>query len=305
MAGAVIGALAVYWDRRAKQAERDNPPIGRFVRTRYGPLHFVERGSGEPTIVLLHGNGTMIQDFLASGLVDRLARSNRVVLFDRPGFGHSPRRRGRIWTPRRHARVLESAFTELGLRRPVVVGHSWSTLVALAFGLERPRMIRSLVLLSGYYNPSFRADVLFLAPPGLPIIGPLLRWSVSPLLSRIILPAVLRLVFAPRRVSQSFLAAFPRELALRPSQLAASAGATGLMIPSAALLRRRYHRLAVPAFVVAGTGDRIVNPLRQSARFARQIGQNRLYLIPGCGHMIHYQEPDTVAEIIERATKVA
>jgi pimeloyl-ACP methyl ester carboxylesterase len=304
LAGAVIGGLAVYWNRRAKQAERENPPMGQFVSTREGPLHFIEQGSGEPSIVLLHGNGTMIEDFLASGVVDRLARSNRVVLFDRPGYGHSPRRRGRIWTARRHARVLEEAFARLGLVRPVVVGHSWATLVALVLGLDSPRRIRSLVLLSGYYNPTFRFDVLFLSPPGLPIIGPLLRWSVSPLIARIIYPAVLRRVFAPGRVSERFLAAFPRELALRPSQLAASGGATGLMIPSAALLRRRYNRLAVPAFVVAGTDDRIVDPVRQSVRLAREIPNGRLYLLPGCGHMLHHQAPDTVAGIIERASAI-
>jgi hypothetical protein len=34
------------------------------------------RGEGEP-IVLIHGNGTMIQDFTVSGLVDRLASRYR------------------------------------------------------------------------------------------------------------------------------------------------------------------------------------------------------------------------------------
>jgi len=305
LAGAVIGGLAVFWNRRAKQAERENPPLGRFVSTREGPLHFVERGSGEPSIVLLHGNGTMIQDFLASGVVDRLARSNRVVLFDRPGYGHSPRRRGRIWTAYRHARVLEEAFARLGLVRPVVVGHSWGTLVAMALGLKSPRNIRSLVLLSGYYNPTFRADVFFLSPPGLPIIGPLLRWTVSPLIARIIYPAVLKFVFSPGQVANRFVDSVPRALALRPSQLAASGGATGLMIPTAALLRRRYHRLPVPALVVAGTDDRIINPVRQSVRFAREIPKGRLYLLPGCGHMLHYQDPSAVAGIIERAAAIS
>ena len=37
-------------------------------------LHYVERGSGEP-LVLLHGNGSMIQDFESSGLVDLAAKN--------------------------------------------------------------------------------------------------------------------------------------------------------------------------------------------------------------------------------------
>ena len=37
-------------------------------------LHYLERGRGDP-LVLLHGNGTMNQDFMISGIVDRLAGS--------------------------------------------------------------------------------------------------------------------------------------------------------------------------------------------------------------------------------------
>jgi len=48
--------------------------------------------------VLFHGNGTMIQDLTISGLVDLLARNNRVICFDRPGFGYSQRTRSRLWT---------------------------------------------------------------------------------------------------------------------------------------------------------------------------------------------------------------
>jgi pimeloyl-ACP methyl ester carboxylesterase len=68
-------------------AERRNPPIEcDGVR-----LHYLD--GGDPAarcVVLFHGNGSMIQDFTISGLVDRLARRNRVLCFDRLGFGCSP-----------------------------------------------------------------------------------------------------------------------------------------------------------------------------------------------------------------------
>jgi hypothetical protein len=70
-----VGALAVtalVKRHLAKTAERDNPPAGQFLEVNRIRLHYVERGSGEP-LVLLHGNGSMIQDFESSGLID-LAR---------------------------------------------------------------------------------------------------------------------------------------------------------------------------------------------------------------------------------------
>src|SRR3954451_25268783 len=70
-------------------AERNNPPIGSFIECDGVRLHYLDRGDpAAPSIVLLHGNGSMIQDFTISGLVAGLARGNRVLCFDRPGFGY-------------------------------------------------------------------------------------------------------------------------------------------------------------------------------------------------------------------------
>ena len=74
----------------AAKAERDNPPAGHFLEVDGVRLHYVERGQGE-ALVLLHGNGSMIQDFESSGLIEMAAQKYRVIVFDRPGYGHSDR----------------------------------------------------------------------------------------------------------------------------------------------------------------------------------------------------------------------
>ena len=52
---AVASALLNRW--LAQKAERRNPPIGRFITVKGVRLHYVERGTGTP-LVLLHGNGS-------------------------------------------------------------------------------------------------------------------------------------------------------------------------------------------------------------------------------------------------------
>src|SRR3954468_46855 len=70
-------------------AERNNSPIGMFMACDGGGLHYIDPGDpAAPSRVPFHGNGSMIQGFIISGLVDRLAHENRVVCFDRPGFGY-------------------------------------------------------------------------------------------------------------------------------------------------------------------------------------------------------------------------
>ena len=54
-------------------------------------------------------------------------------------------------------------MAQLDVSRPILVGHSWGTLVALEMALDNPLDTAGLVLLSGYYFPTARADVA-LAP---------------------------------------------------------------------------------------------------------------------------------------------
>src|SRR6185369_14137790 len=134
---AVVGTLAaVALVNRylANKAERDNPPAGRFLKINGVRLHYVERGAGDP-VVLLHGNGSMIQDFESSGLVDLLAKDHRVIVFDRPGFGHSDRPRNVVWTPDAQAELIKQALTKLNVSNATVLGHSWGASVAVALAL--------------------------------------------------------------------------------------------------------------------------------------------------------------------------
>lgn len=95
-AAGLLAAFAFANWRLAKRAQRANPPQGQFIEIDGVRLHYVERGTGKP-LVLLHGNGSMIQDFESAGLIDLAARHYRVIVFDRPGFGHSSRPRSVIW----------------------------------------------------------------------------------------------------------------------------------------------------------------------------------------------------------------
>lgn len=230
---AVLAAAALTNYALARRAERRNPAEGKCITVDGVRLHYIERGTG-PVIVLLHGNGTMARDFVLSGVFDLLAKDHRVIAFDRPGFGFSERPRGRIWTAEAQAALLHQALLGLDVRRPVVVGHSWGTLVALALALSDQTGTAGLVVLSGYYFPSARADVALASWPAVPVLGDILRYTISPLLGRLMAPVVYRKLFAPSPVSRRFANEFPLELAVRPSQIRASAAETALMIPGAA-----------------------------------------------------------------------
>ena len=70
--------------------------FGQYITVDGTRLHYVDHGTGTP-VVLLHGNGSMIGDFISSGIIEQLGRGYRVVAFDRPGFGYSERPSTRKW----------------------------------------------------------------------------------------------------------------------------------------------------------------------------------------------------------------
>jgi len=293
---ATLAASAVLNRVLAKKAERRNPPIGRFITVDGVRLHYVERGTGSP-LVLLHGNGSMIQDFVSSGLVDLAAKTYRVIAFDRPGFGYSERPRSTVWTPAAQADLINAALMQMRVFQPLVLGHSWGTLVAVALALKYPRNVRALILASGYYYPNARADVLVLSPPAMPLIGDVLRYTISPILGRLMWPGLLRKLFGPSRVPKKF-AGFPEEMTMRPSQIRASAAETALMIPAAHGFREDYGHLKMPVVIVAGTEDRVVE-VQQSAHLHRDIAQSTLRCIPNTGHMVHQTATAEVMSAID------
>jgi len=298
-----LAAIALLNRQLAKKAERDNPPTGRFLEVNGVRLHYVERGAGDP-VVLLHGNGSMIQDFECSGLVDLVARDYRVIAFDRPGFGHSGRPRNVVWTPDAQAELINLALGQIGVSSAIVLGHSWGASVAVALALKYPAVVRGLVLASGYYYPTLRPDVVASIAPSLPLVGDILSHTLLPLLSRVTWPLMLAKIFGPQSVPEKF-EAFPKGMALRPSQLRASAAESALMIRDAFIQRSRYADLKMPVVIIAGEQDKLIDTETQSARLHADVSHSSFHRIAGNGHMIQQTATDRVMLAIREAANAS
>jgi pimeloyl-ACP methyl ester carboxylesterase len=162
-----------------------------------------------------------------------------------------------------------------------------------------------LVLLSGYYFPGVRADAALQSWPAVPVLGDILRYTISPLLGRLMAPVVYCKMFGPAPVSPRFAGEFPLEIAVRPSQIRASAAESALMIPGAADLAEYYPELSIPIAIVAGIGDRIVDCESQAGRLGTELPQSELRRISDAGRMIHHIVPEVVAAVILEVARMA
>jgi pimeloyl-ACP methyl ester carboxylesterase len=297
--GLTSAALVQYLSRRAVVRRK---AIGRKLGVSGHTVQLVDQGTG-PCVVVLHGNGSMLEDLSSSGLIDQLAEKYRVIALDRPGFGGTNRGTSGAWTPERESALLLEVLAALGVERALVVAHSWGTLVALSLALRQPTSVNGLVLLSGYYYPTTRLDVALQTPASLPIIGNLLRHTVLPLIGRLSAPAAFRELFRPLPVPQRYVDEYSVGMATRPSQLKSTADDTVSMPGAARALSAHYGEINVPVHLIAGAEDGIVSTVEQSERLNEALPSSSLEILEGVGHMTHHARPDLVVLAVDRLTE--
>lgn len=295
--GACLGAMATVNKVISMWAERKHLPKGRFLDVDGVKLHYLDQGSG-PVLVFLHGNGSMVDDFTASGLISEADKHYRVIAFDRPGFGHSSRPRDTVWTASAQARLIQQALSQLGVSEYSVFGHSWGASVAIALGIRHADHVRSLVLASGYYYPVPMMSMFLLTAPALPLIGDILAHTIAPAISRVFWQGLIAKIFKPAKAPKKFRL-FPKSMALRPSQLRASAVETALLMPDAIGQSSSYRSIKMPVMIIAGAEDDVINISQQSARLHRDIPGSFFRSLPSQGHMIHQSATSDVLAAVK------
>lgn len=271
------------------------PPTGRMLKVNGRTVHAHIEGRG-PDVILLHGASGSTRDFTFD-IVDRLAPRYRVVAFDRPGLGYSERLHARGESPAEQAAHLDAAAAQLGVRRAVVLGHSYGAAVAMAWALNHPGRVAGVVSLSGVTMPWPGELGGFYALASSQIGGAL----VATFASRGTALRVLRTVFAPQTPPPGYADYIGIDLALRRDSLRASARQVDTLKPHLAAMAPRYRGLRLPVEVVHGTRDQAVSIDIHARALAPRLPRGRLTELSGIGHMPHHVAPGAVLAAIDRA----
>lgn len=92
-------------------------------------LRYEKSGSGSP-LILMHGWGCTHETVRSIALTAEA--TNTVYNIDFPGFGESPEPDS-VWGVEEYTRLIERFAAELGIVRPVLIGHSFGGRVAILF----------------------------------------------------------------------------------------------------------------------------------------------------------------------------
>lgn len=283
----------------------NQPPWpGRHVSAGGVTLHVRETPGDGPEAVYVHGlsgSGTNWTD-----LAGLLAPQVSGVAVDLPGFGHTEPVSSCDYTPAGHADALLCWLAGRG--KPVhLLGNSLGGIVAMLVAARRPELVRTLTLVSPAM-PDRRPDPRRMSDPRMalawiPGLGDKARAQLAAMSPRDRAEATMTLCFGdPSRATDVRLEETAAEIRARGRQPwsghAINQSAFGMfrswMGPS---LWRAAARVTVPALVLWGDRDRLVNP-RLAARTARTLPDGRLVMLEGVGHIAQIETPDRVAAAV-------
>jgi pimeloyl-ACP methyl ester carboxylesterase len=111
---------------------------------------YLDTGGGEPAAVFIHGwccDHTHWRD-----QIPVFAKSHRVVAIDLPGHGASDKP-DRDYTIDNFVDVAAALIKELGLDRPVVVGHSMGGVIVMNLARKHPDLTRGAVIVDAPLVP--------------------------------------------------------------------------------------------------------------------------------------------------------
>jgi pimeloyl-ACP methyl ester carboxylesterase len=286
-----------------RRVERTVPPAGAFVEIDGARIHYIDRGQGPITLLMVHGLGGNAMHFTHS-IVERLAHDYRVVVMDRPGSGYSTPTADRAAGPIAQADTVAAFIRALGLDRPVLVGHSLGGAVSLAVAVAHPTLVRALALIAPLTMVQVATPAVF---KGLIVRSPLLRsaigWTLATPLSLVRRDAMLEVIFGPEAVPATFPIAGGGMLGMRPSAFV-SASADMMAVPGDLPgLVKRYGELTLPIAMLYGTHDRILDPTVHGAQFKALLPQVHVEYVEGAGHMLPLTVPERVVSFVREAAE--
>ncbi|HYD69100.1 acetoin dehydrogenase dihydrolipoyllysine-residue acetyltransferase subunit [Azospirillum sp.] len=259
----------------------DSGPRYEFAETAAGALRYAKRGEGETTVLLVHGFGGDLDNWLFT--IDALAEGATVYALDLPGHGQSTKALPDPSLPGLSGTVL--AFMDaVGIPAAHLVGHSMGGAVSMRTALDAPERVLSLSLICS-------------AGLGREINQDYIEGFIQAASRRELKPVLETLFADPGLVSRQMI-----DDLLKYKRLDGVDGALRAIASSAFEGGRQIEALdaavgaaSVPTLVVWGEQDRVI-----PAAHATALGSaERVEVIPNAGHMVQMEAAGKVNALLK------
>ena len=273
------------------------------TRVAYWSYEPVKVSPATRTILVIHGFRGDHHGLLR--VADQLP-GMRLIMPDLPGFGSSAAFAGTEHSVEGYVRFVRDFLAALGLGPDtVLLGHSFGSIVASHFVADHPGAVAELILINPIASPALDG------PKGVMTKLAVLYYEAAARLPRRPGQALLRSQLIVRLMSETMAKTRDKDLrrfihaqhssyfsafADRDSLLEAFKASVGGTVSGVA------RRLTLPVLLIAGEKDEIAS-LPDQHKLLALLPDGRLDVIPGVGHLIHYETPEAAAGFILRFLK--
>lgn len=264
-----------------EEGAADAGPQYLFADTPAGTLRYAKRGEGGPTVLLVHGFGGDLDNWLFT--IDALAERATVYALDLPGHGQSTKALADPSLAGLSA-ALRGFMDTVGIGSAHLVGHSMGGAVSMRTALDAPDRVDSLALIAsaGLGREINHAYIQgFIAATGRRDLKPVLEtlFADTGLVSRPMIEDLLKY----------------KRLDGVDGALRALSGALFANGEQASVLGPDAAATGKPTLVVWGEQDRII-----PAAHATTLGDGaRAEVIPNAGHMVQMEAAAKVNALLK------
>lgn len=251
------------------------------VTTPHVPVRYFEGGKGEP-LVFLHGAGGVMAN---DPLLGKLAEKFHVYAPLLPGYGDSQECQA-LRDMLDFTLHTWDVIDALGLKNPILVGHSMGGMMAAEMAAVAPHDVTRLGLIApaGLWLDDYPIPDLFST---MPFEFPALMFHDVEKGAALMTAGV---SLEDPEWLKGFLVSNARQLGM--------AGRILFPIPERGLSTRLY-RIKAKTLLVWGDSDKVVAPAYAHA-FKKGIAGSELVVIPEAGHLLNLEKPDQTATALQR-----
>lgn len=254
-------------------------------------IAYRDLGAG-PAVLLLHGWPT--SSYLWRNVMPTIARRNRVIAIDLPGFGASAKPLDRRYGFATFSAAIDGLLGELGVDRVALGGHDLGGPIAVRWALQRPDRVTGLALLNTLLYPDLDPAVVEFVN-ALTTPGPREKLTSSRGLADLFRAGLANPAHAADETIEAIVAPFHDD----DARLALAKAGTELSLRTFAEIAAWLPKLTLPVRVVYGTQDRILPGVAATmARLQGDVPQALITALPHCGHFLQEEAPDQIGEIL-------
>lgn len=253
----------------------------RFVTVDGKRIRYLEQGSSQETIVLLHGLGGMAERWLP--VFGHLSSKYRVIAPDLPGFGQSDKPQI-DYTPDFFRQVTLGLLESLSLQTVHLVGTSHGGEIAAECASTQDPRIKKVVMV---------------CPAGLmkkstPALDAYIMAALYPNHESVKI-AYKMMTGGEKEVSESDVGNFISNMSRSNTKMAFLSTLLGMK--NSPPITEKLALIKSPVLLIWGSNDKMI-PFEYSKGFVSSLEDCKFVVMEGCGHIPYEEQPDDFSKLV-------